>query len=271
MLQLVLQKLICLNNESIRQVQPDDVESQRTSLCLLQQALCVLRNEACTDSDTSSEVASSTDEYQLHLNMKPTVKLFTHELPCHFEASSTFTSEPFYFYDSPFLLQTSSKSENCNLQLVCEEKAIRLVSATLLFNFSLVCHRYGMSQAKVSSTSSLLTAMKLYKVLIGLLSGIISTTDVEMEQNDEHPSHDDEHYFVLLLSIAYNNLSLCYFDLQMYAECDMYMKKLNEWLVSHSFIFEGLWVSDYNKVVHEITMNVNYWKLSTPSAVAVAA
>lgn len=271
MLSLVLQQLISLNNECIHQMKPDDMESLRKVLFVFQQALSILRNKAHSRDTSARATNAAGDECpwkQSDTEMDGThsLQLLTPVQYGSFEQVRPVV-ETYCVYETPFLLRINHVTDLCDAE--CEEEAMNVISATLLFNFSVLCHQYGIKQAKLSASASLLTAAKLYKVLIGLLHGFINAAVVEGKHNELEESYYD--YFLLLLSIAYSNLGLLYFELQMYEECDMFMTKLSELLLKQSNVTEKCRISGFYEVILEVTMNVKVWMLCAPSPVAVAA
>jgi hypothetical protein len=277
----VLQDVLLMNNNCIHQMeQQNDTSNLLSALHVLQCALRMLRNEAAEsskidtttcDSLASASLSSSFHSYQPETSLQVGAHM-RFALSKSTEQSTSTQSDVFFIYDRPLLLHVTHSESHDNIN--DDKDIMSFIGATLLFNFAVVCHRYGRTQDGNNRTTLLLHAAKLYTVLIELLNDIIvtkaSTNDLP-ESNDEAVCHTCSIF--LLLTITYSNLGLIYFDLDKYAECHECMVTLNELLLDQNEFYEIIPVrfNFFDPLINEVKMNVKFWKLYVPSSVAVAA
>jgi hypothetical protein len=285
----VLQDVLLMNNNCIHQIeQQNDTNNLLGALHVLQCALRMLRNEAAeitkmervssvTNSSSPPSPSSFFHPYQPESSLQVGARLHL-LLPRSSVASTSIQSEIFYVYDRPLLLQVTNTDSDDGMK---DDKGIMsFTGATLLFNFAVVCHRYGRTQLGDNRATLLLHAARLYSVLIELLNDIIVTkvsSNEITETNDELPESNDDKAvchtcsIVLLLTLTYSNLGLIYFELNRYAECHECMITLNELLLDQNEFYELLKFSYFDPLICEVKMNVKFWRLYVPSSVAVAA
>jgi hypothetical protein len=111
-------------------------------------------------------------------------------------------------------------------------------------------------------------------VVIELLIHTIMTSSVSKTTFDAYKRTGEVQqlgHIELLLTLAYNNLGLTYYELSMQAEYNECMMRLNDVFGSQNGLFDFIRSSCFDDVIEEIKLNAIYWKSFLPSPIALAA
>lgn len=290
----MLQQVMYVNNDCVHRVMNKTNGSDNLvySFQALHHAVSVLRDEAVvTDSVStmatsasphmpSSDAAFATTSYQqlqhnsvlaATASLAPTNLL---HLACLTGCDPALVSVSenkcgtFYFCDRMILFQ----NPDTNIQ-DGDDATMALISSTLLFNFAIICYRYGMQHSDTKKTLLLQRASKIYSVVIELLLHTMMTSSLATKTfsiyNDGalHQVGNIE----LLLTLAYNNLGLTYYELCMHAEYNECMIRLNDVFGTQNGIFDLIRPTCFDDIIEEIKLNAIYWKSFAPSPIALAA
>jgi hypothetical protein len=284
----LLQQVMHVNNDCVHRVmnQPNGSDSLVYSFQALHHAVSVLRDEAVvTDSISTMGTSASphmpssvaafatTSNQQLQHNSVLAATNLLH-LACltgrdpALVSVSENKSGTFYFCDRMILFQNPDTKVQDG-----DDVTMALISSTLLFNFAIICYRYGMQHSDTKKTLLLQRASKIYTVVIELLLHTMMTSSVATKTfsiyNDGalHQVGNIE----LLLTLAYNNLGLTYYELCMYAEYNECMIRLNDVFGTQNGIFDLIRPTCFDDIIEEIKLNAIYWKSFAPSPIALAA
>ena len=291
MMPLLLQQVMYVNNDCVNRVmnQPNDSDSLIYSFQALHHAVSVLRDEAVIN-DSLASMGSSASQCMpssvadFHFTSHPQVQQdstqgaatigLTNQLHLATGRNPTLTSvgenrsDTFYFCDHMIYFQNPESKINDG-----DDVTMALISSTLLFNFAILCYRYGMKHSDSKKTLLLQRASKIYKVVIELLvqtiksSSVATTTFSIYNCGAIYQVSNIE----LLLTLGYNNLGLTYYELCMYAEYNECMIRLNDVFGSQNGIFDLIRPTSFDDIIEEIKLNAIYWKSFVPSPIALAA
>jgi hypothetical protein len=296
MMPRVLQQVMFVNNDSVHRVmnKPNDPDSLIHSFHALHHAVNTLRYGAViADSisrvETTPSVVSegmpspisllhctSNQQSQQYIEQPATTMEATNHLQLTCPSGSDPTlksvgennSDTFYFCDRMILFENPDIKVNEG-----DELTMALISSTLLFNFAVICNRYGMQHSDSKRTLLLQRASKVYYIVIEMLIHTIMTSPVTTTSFPNY--HDGVFHQVgsieLLLTLVYNNLGLTFYKLCMFAEYNESMVKLNNIVGNQNVIFDLIRPTCFADIIEEIKLNAIYWKSFVPSPIALAA
>jgi uncharacterized protein (DUF427 family) len=297
MMPRVLQQVMFANNECAHRVlnKPHDSDSLIHSFHALHHAVNVLRDGAviadstsrmetttsivseCMPSPISLLHCTSNQQSQQHRG-QPAIKMEATnylQFDCPSGAGDpTSTSvfenciDTFYICDRMILFQNPYVKINEG-----DELTMVLISSTLLFNFAVICNRYGMQHSDSKRMLLLQRASKVYYIVIEMLVHTIMTSPAT---TTACPNYNDGVFhqvgnIELLLTLVYNNLGLTYYQMSMYAEYNECMAKLNDVIGNQNVIFDLIRPNCFADIIEEIKLNAIYWKSFAPSPIALAA
>lgn len=302
----LLRDVVILNNDCIQEMlhHPNEPERFIHAFRTLQDALRMLRNDASladmdvvklrasggipdTESHSSCRDAlpctHRSESLPRHSALIPSGQNLSLPSPNHNQFESNPSTDVYYLYDRPLLIYHTYHDVNDAYDDTALD-TMNFVCATLLFNLSLICHRYAMTQRDQSRSDLLHNARKLYNVLIELLidivttnettSSIATTTNTIVESNEEEEEEEEVAKggdIILLLTLSYHCLGHLNFELGMFAESSECMMKLHSVFVSQCDFFESIWSIRFDAIIDEIKLNIVFWKMHVPSPVAIAA
>lgn len=293
----VLQQVMFVNNDCVHRVmnKPNDPDSLIHSFHALHHAVNILRDGAViadsisrmetTPSFVSGYMASpisllhctSNQQNQHYIEQPATAMEATNhlQLACPSGSNTTLTSigennsDTFYLCDRMILFQNPDIKLNEG-----DELTMVLISSTLLFNFAVICNRYGMQHSDSKRTLLLQRASKVYYIVIEMLIHTIMTSP---ETTTSFPNYKNDGVFhqvgsiELLLTLVYNNLAMTYYKLCMFPEYNECMVKLNDIVGNQNVIFDLIRPTCFADIIEEIKLNAIYWKSFVPSPIALAA
>ena len=281
----LLRQVMIVNNDCIHEIQlvPDEPERLIHAFHTLERALSMLRNESSVaDMDFSNEQecgnGGQDESSSPHIPDRPTQRnaLIPSRQRCSFPHIDTHeyensTYELFHLYDRPLLFHVPDESGHD------ENYTLNFVSATVLFNLSLICHLYAMTASERSRSDLLPIARKLYLVLIELLGEVATKSEVSSPQvtntivdsNGSQLSLANDN--ILLSILTYHCLGHLYLELGSLAESSECLMKIQDIFLSQNDCFESNRWSDFDDIIDEIKLNILFWKLYEPSPIAIAA
>jgi hypothetical protein len=288
----VLQDVLIMNNECVQQLNDDNLLE---GLHILQRAVAILREVAAIQTSFTSASTFGVPTQKESVNALTTTACNTTSVLIqerngfpsrHLSVAlstqraigedSVTHNRPLLLYlaQSPTAVDTNSNISQGTVNFNDhgpDSAVFTLLSATIIFNLALICHRFGMIFGQDTSLSR---ATKLYMVVIEMINErpmLSSTMDDANSTN-----RDGKGTAALVLTLAFNNLGQVQYELCNYPGYHRCMMILRNLFMNHRKTFDVVlnrFAEDDPtdvSMMEAVRMNLLFWQFLSPS-VAYAA